>query len=321
MISASGSVCDPHTVHVRLTVIVPATNRPETLHRCLAAIEQAAAAPEQVIVVDDASIRHPGLARNAGARQAVGDVLVFVDSDVTVHPDAFLRIRQAFEADAKLAGLFGSYDDAPGAPGVVSVFRNLLHHHVHQNSGGLASTFWAGLGAVRRDVFEACGGFIEHPLEDIELGMRLSQAGARIRLDPTVQGTHLKDWSLYNMVRTDLLVRGIPWVGLLLQYRGSASTTALNLGWRHRLSALASVALLAAVPLRNVWIALGALGLLVALNFPFYRLLVRRQGLPRAIAGVALHIVHHVVSVIAVPLGVLAYCSRRWKTRARRPVI
>jgi len=306
---------------VRLTVIVPATNRPETLPRCLAAIAHASPTADQVIVVEDASIRHPGLARNAGARQAVGDILVFVDSDVTVHPDAFLRIREAFDADPNLVGLFGSYDDAPAAPGIVSVFRNLLHHHVHQNGAGLASTFWAGLGAVRRHAFESCGGFVEHPIEDIELGMRLSQAGARILLDPTVQGTHLKDWSLYNMVRTDLFVRGIPWVGLLLKYRGSASMSTLNLGWRHRLSALASVALLVAVPLRNAWIALGALALLVALNFPFYRLLVRRQGLPRAVAGVALHILHHLVSVTAVILGVMAYYLRRWKTRARRPVI
>src|SRR2546425_1517515 len=75
-----------------LTAIIPATNRPPTLALCLAAIEDAVAAPEQVIVVDDSALKHPALARNAGARQAKGDVLVFVDADVTVHPDAFARI-------------------------------------------------------------------------------------------------------------------------------------------------------------------------------------------------------------------------------------
>jgi hypothetical protein len=302
---------------VRLTAIVPATNRPATLGPCLAAIRDAAAAPEQVIVVDDPSIRHPALARNAGARQATGNVLVFVDADVTVHPDAFTRIRRSFEADPALVALFGSYDDAPAAPGVVSVFRNLLHHHVHHSEAGPASTFWAGLGAMRRDAFEAAGGFTVHPIEDIELGMRLSKSGARILLDPTVQGTHLKEWSLYSMLRTDLLVRGIPWVGLLLQYRGSASTSALNLGWRHRLSALACLALVAAVPLRSVWILVVALALLVVLNFSFYRLLVRRQGLPRAVGGVGLHVLHQLVAVAAVPLGILAHLSRRSKARAR----
>lgn len=302
-----------------LTAIVPATNRPETLASCLGAIEHASAAPEQVIVVEDSSLKHPGLARNAGARNAVGDVLVFVDADVTVHPDAFIRIREAFAADPNLIALFGSYDDAPAARGMVSVFRNLLHHHVHQSSAGPACTFWAGLGAMRRDAFEACGGFVVHPIEDIELGMRLSQSGARILLDPTVQGKHLKNWSLWSMVRTDLMIRGIPWVGLLLEYRGSTSFSVLNLGWRHRLTALACLALVAAAVLRSLWIGIAALVLLVALNFSFYRLLVRREGVLRAIGGVVLHILHQLVAVAAVPLGIIVYLSDRRKTRAHAP--
>lgn len=314
-----GTVSAPYPTAVRLTAIVPATNRPATLPGCLAAINGATAPPEQLIIVDDTAIRHPALARNVGARQASGDILIFVDADVTVHRDVFLRIRQAFEADQGLMALFGSYDDAPAAPGIVSGFRNLLHHHVHQGAAGPAGTFWAGLGAVRRDAFEAQGGFVVHPIEDIEFGMRLARSGARILLDPTVQGTHLKQWSVYSMVRTDLLVRGIPWVGLLLEFRGSASPTALNLGWRHRLSALASLVLLAAIPLQSLWVALGAVTLLVVLNFSFYSLLARRQGLLKAITGIGLHILHHLVSVVAVPLGVLSYLSRRRKSKIPAP--
>ena len=182
-----------------------------------------------------------------------------------------------------------------------------------------ASTFWSGLGAMRRNAFEAFGGFAHHPIEDIELGIRLSNAGKRIILDPRLQGTHLKDWNIYSMVRTDLFVRGIPWVSLLLENRGSASISALNLGWRHRLSALACVSLLAAVALWNIWIALAALILLVALNLSFYRLLARRQGFPRFIGGIVLHFLHHLVSVVAVPLGAMAYFSRGRNARSRMP--
>ena len=39
----------------------------------------------------------------------------------------------------------------PPRRGAVSRFRNLLHHHVHASSPGPAETFWAGLGAVRRE--------------------------------------------------------------------------------------------------------------------------------------------------------------------------
>ena len=296
---------------VRLTAIVPATNRPATLRQCLDAIARATAGPDEVIVVDDCSLTHPALARNAGARKATGDVLVFVDADVTVHSDAFVRIRQAFDADPKLVALFGSYDDSPAAPGTVSVFRNLLHHHVHQHGGGPASTFWAGLGAMRRDAFDACGGFVEHPIEDIELGMRLSESGARIVLDPALQGKHLKDWSLWSMLRTDLIVRGIPWVGLLLEHRGSRAVSKLNLGWQHRLSALACLTILTAAGFANAWLAVTAIGVLVALNLSFYMLLTRRTGLGRAINGIGLHFLHHMVAVAAVPLGTLAYIARR----------
>jgi len=294
-----------------LTLIVPATNGPPTLSACLASIRAAEVPPEQIIVVEDPSITHPAVARNVGARDAVGDVLIFVDADVTVAPDAFVGIRRVFESDPGLAALFGSYDDEPGARDVVSVFRNLLHHHVHQNGGGPAGTFWAGLGAIRRDVFEAHGGFSVHPIEDIELGMRLARDGERILLEPSIQGKHLKRWSLPNMIRTDLFVRGIPWVGLLIEYRDSASTTALNLGWAHRLTALSFVVAVAAVLLGQPLITLGAIVLAVILNLSFYRLLVRKEGLLRAAAGVGLHGVHHLVSAAAVPLGLWVHFRRR----------
>ena len=300
-----------------LTAIVPATNRPATLARCLAAIEHADAAPEQVIVVEDPSLRHPALARNVGAREAKGDILVFIDADVTVHADAFTRMRQAFDETPQLVALFGSYDDEPESPGLVSVFRNLLHHHVHQHEAGPASTFWAGLGAMRRDTFEAAGGFVVHPIEDIELGMRLAATGAAIRLDPLIQGTHLKHWSLWSMLRTDLLVRGIPWVGLLIEHRNHKQAQVLNLGWRARLTALTCLAILAAAALRSIWLVVAAIILLVALNRSFYHLLVRKEGVLRAAGGVVLHFLHNLVAIASVPLGILTYHVRQRRAPAR----
>ena len=298
---------------MRLTAIVPATNEPVTLDRCLAAIRAAADPPEEIVVVDRPATSGPAAARNAGALTASGDVFVFVDADVVVHPDAFQRIRAAFLEDPELDAVFGSYDDSPGARGVVSVFRNLLHHHVHQTSAGPAGTFWAGLGAVRREAFHGSGGFDAErfkvpSVEDIELGMRLTASGGRIVLDPSIQGTHLKAWTVQSMVQTDLLSRGIPWVGLLLQHRSSSS--ALNLGWRHRLSAGASVAGVGAVAAQRVVLALLVLLLLLALNRPFYALLLRRGGPLTFAAGVLLHTLHHLTAVVAVPLGIAAYLGR-----------
>ena len=306
-----------------LAVIVPATNRPAVLDRCTAAIRAAADAPEELIVVDGPAGLGPAAARNLGAERAQSEILAFVDADVEVHPDAFTRIRAGFE-DPSLAALFGSYDDAPAAGDVVSTFRNLLHHHVHQSSPGPASTFWAGLGAVRRSIFAAAGGFDEDrfsepSVEDIELGMRLARSGAEIRLDPDLLGKHLKAWGFTDMVRTDFSRRGVPWVSLLLEERGAGSTGALNLGWRHRLSAAACVIGALALLRRRLWLAGAAALTLVSLNRSFYSMLARRD--PRlGVLGIGLHAIHHLTSAAAVPAGIAVHLldGRPGTARARR---
>jgi GT2 family glycosyltransferase len=288
---------------------VPATDSPPTLSACLKGIESADEPPEELIVVRKGGA--PSSARNAGAQNASGDILVFVDADVVPHPDAFARIRRAFDDDEHLIGLFGSYDDSPAAPGTVSVFRNLLHHHVHQSSAGPATSFWTGLGAVRRDAFLAVGGFDpdQRWLEDVDLGIRLSARGARIVLDPTVQGTHLKHWSLGEMVRTDFARRGIPWIDLMLRHKGTS--TELNLAWRHRASAAVSVVAAVSALRRKPRIAVSAFAALVVLNAPFYRLLLQRRGPVEAAVGVLLHAVHHVTGALAAPVGVVLHLLRR----------
>jgi hypothetical protein len=293
-----------------LAVVIPATNGPLTLVGCLAAIEAAADPPEELVVVSEPAFLGPAAARNEGARGVSAEVLVFVDADVEVHGDAFTRIRAALEDDPGLTAVFGSYDDSPSAPGTVSGFRNLLHHWVHVTSAGNATTFWTGLGAVRRDSFFAVGGFDEKrfpgpSMEDVDLGMRLTARGARIRLDPELRGTHAKRWTLWEMVRTDFAQRGVPWVRLMIRSR-SAGTT-LNLGWRHRLSAAASLVVVVGVLMRKPVAAAGGLLGLLALNHSFYSLLVRRRGALEAGAGVALHVVHHLTAIAAVPAGAIAY--------------
>jgi GT2 family glycosyltransferase len=297
----------------RVTAIIPATKGPETLELVRAAIEGATAPPEEVLVVDRPSNAGPAEARNAGARRASGDVLVFVDADVVVHRDAFARIRAAFESDPGLSGVFGSYDDEPADDGTVSEFRNLLHHHVHQTSPGSAQTFWAGLGAIRKDAFLGVGGFDETyevpSIEDVELGLRLTDAGHRIELAPDIQGKHLKGWTLPGMIRCDVQHRGVPWLTLLLTRKRPSG--ALNLSWRHRVSALASLGLAGALATRRYRALVPALALLIVLNHGFYALLWEKLGPRRAAAGVGLHVVHHLSAVAASPIALWAYLRAR----------
>jgi glycosyltransferase involved in cell wall biosynthesis len=314
----------PHAAAPRIGVIVPATDGPTTLPRCVEAIREGSDPPEEVIVVSEPPGGGPAAARNAGAERATADILVFVDADVIVHRDAIGRIRTAFGRDPNLVALFGSYDDEPDAPGVVSGFRNLLHHHVHHEAEGPAATFWAGLGAIRRQAFLAAGGFdaARFPrasIEDVELGMRLTSGGARIWLDPEIQGTHLKRWTLPGMLRTDFAHRGVPWIGLLLRSR--TVPRHLNLGWTHRLSAVASLVALFAVVRRRLGLLAGAALALIGLNRSLYALAFRRLGPGGALAGLGVHLLHHLAATASVAAGLVAHALGRGDTRCSRSAV
>ena len=307
----------------KLIVVVPAHQAADTLGACLDALAAAGFGPSEVVVVDDGStdgteglararglrvVRHeaplrPAAARNAGARAAfeagpTEQVVLFVDADVAVHPDVRARVEARFERERDLAALFGAYDTAPAAPAVVSRYRNLLHHFVHRRAHPDAESFWTGLGAVRRARFEALGGFDPawDYLEDVEFGLRLRAAGGRIRLDPAIQGTHLKAWTLGSMLRTDLWGRAIPWTRLL-RSRG-ARTGSLNTARDHQVAA-ASVALLAACVLAAPFWPPAALGALAALgafgaaNARFFAFLARLHGPLFALRAAPYHVAHY----------------------------
>lgn len=307
---------------MRLSIVVPATDEPATVEQCIAALRAGMAETDELIVVREPAFLGPAAARNRGAAWAAGDVLVFVDADVRVHADALERVRGAF-ADGDLDAVFGSYDDEPAVRSPVSRYRNLLHHFVHQQSAGEASTFWAGLGAIRREAFVESGGFHEHDyprpsIEDIELGVRLVAARKRVVLEPKLQGTHLKEWRLREVVETDFALRGVPWVRLMLRERALPST--LNLAWSHRVATLTLLASIAATARGRRRAAVPAICAFLALNHRFYVLVWRRGGPRATLVAVPLHALHHATAAAAVPTGIaLHLLERRRRSAAAVP--
>lgn len=296
---------NPMTPGLTISIIVPVYNGGENFRHCLRSLAAVASEVLEVIVVDDGSTDEsgrwaeqagfkvlrfpiaggPARARNRGAQVAQGELLFFLDADVTLTVNTIERVGTAFRDHPELAALIGSYDDAPGAANFLSQYKNLFHHYTHQTANENASTFWGACGVVRRDVFWSVGGFDEayrYPsIEDIELGYRLRRSGHLIQLNKTVQVKHWKDWRVGSLLRAEVFYRAIPWTELL--WRDRQLNNDLNLKHSTRFSILLTYALLACLLAGWGWVGFWGIGLglallLLVVNRDVYQFFYQNRG-------------------------------------------
>lgn len=296
-----------------ITVIIPVYNGEHFLEACLDAVFSSSFKSFEILVVDDASTDNsaeiarrrervsvlsmkkqsgPAAARNLAANSARGEILMFVDADVVLKNDTLARVAKRFETQPEISALFGSYDDAPAELNFLSQYKNLQHHFIHQTSNSEASTFWSGLGAIRKEVFLTFRGFDHNKfsipsIEDIDLGLRLRKAGLNILLDREIQGKHLKRWDLRSHLRTEIFSRALPWSKLIIAEQGMIND--MNLKSSDRLSAVLIGLSIIMLPLIfwnpiALFVPAGFLGIVVFLNQGIVRFFVAKRGLLFAIA-------------------------------------
>jgi GT2 family glycosyltransferase len=256
-----------------VSVVVPVYNGGRAFRLCLESLLANEVAPAEIIIVDDGStdgsptVAHelglrvlstggrsgPATARNLGARHAQGDILWFVDADCSVPPTAIAFLQKAFSEHPDWSAIIGSYDDEPAEKNLLSQYKNLHHHYVHQTSGRQGFTFWGACGAIRRHVFAELNGFDERyqqaSIEDIELGYRAVARQKKIAICPELQIKHHKRWSTWGLLRTDFYLRAIPWSKLIL--RQGRMENCMNISraarWRVALSGLIVLATVSAL--------------------------------------------------------------------------
>jgi glycosyltransferase involved in cell wall biosynthesis len=317
-----------------ISVIIPVRNDPDHLRECLQAVMRSPYSKYECIVVDDGSTddtaevartfpvkilgltanHGPAYARNQGAAAASGEILFFIDADIVIHPDTLAKVAETFSMHPDADALIGSYDDSPADPRFLSQYKNLFHHYVHQNSNPDACSFWSGCGAIRRRVFLKYRGFNvgygRPAIEDIELGFRLTRDGHRIVLQKQIQVQHLKRWTFWGLLKTDIFDRGVPWTIIMLRDRNFPKD--LNLRPSQRLCGVLSYLLLPAAVLPVFYPAALPLPFLIVLaiiliNLRFYRFFIQKRGILFALRVIPMHILYYLYSGFSVVLGTLAY--------------
>lgn len=330
-----------------ISVVIPAHNAEHHLALCLEAVARSQPAPLECIVIDDGSSdktaeiarnwnvrllqpsirKGPAAARNLGARAATGALLLFIDSDVIVHANTIRLMAEAFRDDPELDALMGCYDDSPAANNFASQFEGLHHHYMHQSASLQVRGLAGFCSAVKREVFLDAGGFDEtyrRPMvEDVELGLRLSQEGKKLRLMKQAQVTHLKRWDLLGLVRAEVFSRALPWARLMLRTRSLAND--LNLAASQKLSGILVLLGISLFPIGLVVrspgliaLAITSLTFVVVLNRGFYKFVYARRGTWFLVRTIPLHFFYFLYASVGFAAGTGAHLFEALKSRAIR---
>lgn len=201
----------------RVSVVVPTRDRPAALARCLAALA-GQAEPLELIVVDDGSsgealaaierlvaeagarlLRGPGTgpaaARNAGARAATGDVVLFLDDDCAPEDGWARALAAACPPGGAAAGETVNADPGDPLAAASQLLTSELQRRSRRGDGTLGFAPTSNLAADRElalrlpfdESFPAAAG------EDRDWCARAAATGAAPRYEPRARVRHRQE--------------------------------------------------------------------------------------------------------------------------------
>lgn len=176
----------------RISFVVPTKNSARTMESCLSSLRHQSYPDVEVIVVDnkstDATLEiaerycdivetkgpERSAQRNHGAAVATGDVVVFIDSDMTLEPSIASDIASAFASDPKLGALI--IPERSFGDGYFAQCR-VLEKSLYVGDDGVEAAR-----AFTRTAWDRIGGWNEEltAAEDWDLADRTRDAGVQV---------------------------------------------------------------------------------------------------------------------------------------------
>jgi glycosyltransferase involved in cell wall biosynthesis len=217
----------------KVSVVIPFHNAEKTLALCLDAVCRQSPAQDEIILIDNnssdgskqivnsfietfghlrisyVSEKNPGPspARNAGARLAQGEWLIFTDADCVPSP-TWISDYQAHFSDARLGAVAGCIQPYPPSNMVqkaISLFTlpPITKESMHSASNLREGFYPTANLAVKREIFDHVGGFNESLRvgEDHELCHKIYSAGYKIKAIETAVVEHIHRSTLSGLLK------------------------------------------------------------------------------------------------------------------------
>ncbi|MHB9111514.1 MAG: glycosyltransferase family 2 protein [Thermoleophilia bacterium] len=213
---------------LNVSVVIPNYERGEEVLECINSIRKSSLLPQEIVVVDDCSTdnsveilksnnvkviehienRGPATARNTGAKNSKGEIIVFIDSDVVIHNDTIQKCVELFQRDETISVIVGLPDKTNKYQGIVTAhFLMRMYFRLFEFSDNISYTNGT-MTAVRRNIFDKIGGYNEKlrtpGIEDAEFGLDVYRNNEKIYLDKTNLVTHNKEIDFWGLIKSDM---------------------------------------------------------------------------------------------------------------------
>lgn len=205
-----------------ISIIVPSYNSEKTIEDLLLSLlNQTYKGEYEIIVVDSSNDRTPeivskfpvkllrsepkgpGAARNLGVKHAKGDIIVFIDSDCVAPKDWLENLLKPL-SDKEVVGVGGTYK-VKNKDSLIARFAQYEIEDRHKKMEKMESIDFVGTYncAYRKKVFLEVGGFDTKFLqsEDGELSYKISEAGYKIKFNPSAFVYHYHPDTLFKFLK------------------------------------------------------------------------------------------------------------------------
>lgn len=313
----------------KFSVIIPARNAGKTLEKCLIAIANQTFQDKQIVVVDDCSTDSTkeiatkyshvissdkrlgvGVARNLGARNSKGEILVFTDSDCVASQFWLETIYNDMLSMGVKAWASG-YKDNLEKGTFISDFANieLEYRRRDRNKKGFVKTAVANNFACFREIFEKYGCFPEDGLasEDIVLTSKMSRE-EKIYWNPENGVYHYHKNKVVSYLKQqfwfskDTIRRYFQFPFLLFIKTHQGYSLYLEIFF----SAVSLLGIILAFFSKNLpylGISFISLSLIILINLGFYSHAIKKRGVTFIIRIIPLQIIRDIVCAVGSLVG------------------